>query len=62
MSKQCIICKRKTATGNSVSKSNRKTPRTFKVNLQKLKINIDGKKTRAYVCTRCIKSDKIKKI
>ncbi|MFC2061941.1 50S ribosomal protein L28 [Elusimicrobiota bacterium] len=61
MSKKCIVCNKGTATGNNVSKSNRKTPRTFKANLQKIRILLDGTKVRAYVCTRCIKSNKVKK-
>ncbi|NLB35362.1 MAG: 50S ribosomal protein L28 [Elusimicrobia bacterium] len=61
MSNKCIICKKGTTTGNNVSKSNRRTRRTFKPNLQKIKIILDGRKQRATVCTRCIKSGKIVK-
>ncbi|MFC2091603.1 50S ribosomal protein L28 [Elusimicrobiota bacterium] len=61
MSKRCIVCNKGTTTGNNVSKSHRKTRRTFKANLQKIRISRKDTNIRAYVCTKCIKSNKIKK-
>ncbi|MGM0568183.1 MAG: 50S ribosomal protein L28 [Elusimicrobiota bacterium] len=61
MSKQCIICSKNTATGNRVSKSNKKTRRKFKANLQKIKIQRGCSKVKAYVCTRCLKTGKVRK-
>ncbi len=61
MSKECVICKKRASTGNNVSKSNRRTRKTFGANLQKINILLEGRKVRAYVCTRCIKSGKIRK-
>ncbi len=43
-------------SGNKVSHSNRKTPKTYNANLQKVKVMIDGKESTEYVCTRCIRT------
>ena len=56
MSRVCNICGKGQATGNNVSHSNRKTRRTFKVNVQKISYVEDGKEMSGYVCTRCIKT------
>ncbi|MFW6134314.1 MAG: 50S ribosomal protein L28 [Elusimicrobiota bacterium] len=61
MSKKCIVCNKGTTTGNKVSKSNKRSRRIFKSNLQKVNIIVEGRKTKAYVCTRCLKSNKVKK-
>ena len=54
MSRVCNICGKGQATGNNVSHSNRKTRRTFKVNVQKVSYVDDVKEMSGYVCTRCI--------
>ena len=56
MSRVCNICGKGQATGNNVSHSNRKTRRTFKVNVQKISYVEDGKETNGYVCARCIRT------
>ena len=55
MSRVCSICGKGQASGNNVSHSNRKTRRTFKVNVQKVSFIQDGKEQRGYVCARCLK-------
>lgn len=55
MSRVCSICGKGQASGNNVSHSNRKTRRTFKVNVQKVSFIQDGKEQSGYVCTRCLK-------
>ena len=37
------------------------TNRRFDPNLQRVRIVVDGTPKRAYVCTRCLKSDKVEK-
>jgi large subunit ribosomal protein L28 len=37
------------------------TKRRFDPNLQRVRMVLDGKATRAYVCTRCLKSDRVEK-
>jgi len=56
MSRVCNICGKGQASGNNVSHSNRKTRRTFKVNVQKISYVEDGKEMNGYVCARCIKT------
>jgi large subunit ribosomal protein L28 len=37
------------------------TKRRFNPNLQRVRLFVNGVKTRAYVCTRCLKSGKVQK-
>ena len=37
------------------------TKRRFDPNLQRVRVVVDGKPKRAYVCTRCLKSGKVTK-
>ncbi len=74
MLKKCALCgkgalKGKTvsrkgqykAKGGTGSKISRWTMRKFFVNLQKIRIIIDGHPKRVYVCTKCIKKGNLKK-
>lgn len=60
MSKVCEICGKGPATGNQVSHSHRKTKRRWLPNLQKAKIIKEGIARSLVVCTRCLRSQKIK--
>ena len=62
MSKICKMCGKGPRRSNNVSHSNKRTPRRQLPNLQRIKISIDGKEKRVYVCTRCIRSNKAKKV
>lgn len=56
MSKVCSVCGKGKLSGNLVSHSNRKTPRQYNANLQKVKLKqADGSVSNEYVCTRCLK-------
>jgi len=60
MSKVCSVCNKGKLSGNLVSHSNRKTPHSYNANLQKVKVKHEnGSVTNEYVCTRCLKSDKV---
>lgn len=61
MARQCVICDKGTSTGNNVSHSLRRTRREWVPNLQKIRILLNGKPTRAYVCTSCLKSGKVER-
>jgi large subunit ribosomal protein L28 len=61
MSKVCAICGKKPSFGNNRSHSMVATKRRFDPNLQRVRALIDGKPTRAYVCTRCLKAGKVVK-
>ena len=58
MAFKCSICAKGPLAGNSYSHSNRATRRIFRPNLRRQLISLDGKPTRAYVCTSCIRSGK----
>ncbi|MEJ7569850.1 MAG: 50S ribosomal protein L28 [Gaiellaceae bacterium] len=61
MSKVCSVCGKKPSFGNNRSHSMVATRRRFDSNLQKIRIFVEGVKTRAYVCTRCLKAGKVQK-
>ncbi len=61
MAKICHSCGKKPAFGNSRSHSMVATKRRFNPNLQRVRVLLKGKATRAYVCTRCLKGGKVQK-
>ena len=62
MSKKCEICGKLPGFGNNVSHSHKKTKRMFKPNIHKVKVEYKGKVRTLNICTRCLKSDKVKKV
>jgi large subunit ribosomal protein L28 len=56
---KCEICDKATVFGNNVSHSMVSTSRTFKPNVRKVKIVDNGTTRSAYVCTRCLRSNKV---
>jgi large subunit ribosomal protein L28 len=61
MARVCAVCGKKPGFGNNRSHSMVATRRRFNANLQHVRILVDGAPTRAYVCTRCLRSDKVTK-
>jgi large subunit ribosomal protein L28 len=61
VSRVCVICAKKPGFGNNRSHSMVATKRRFEPNLQRIRILLDGSPTRAYVCTRCLKSGRVTK-
>jgi large subunit ribosomal protein L28 len=61
MAKVCAVCGKKPSFGNSRSHSMVATKRRFNPNLQRVRVLLGGKPTRAYVCTRCLKAGKVQK-
>jgi large subunit ribosomal protein L28 len=61
VSKVCAICGKKPGFGHHRSHSMVATKRRFDPNLQRVRVVIGGKPTRAYVCTRCLKAGKVQK-
>ena len=55
MSKVCDICGKHAVAGRSISHSQRKVQRTFKPNIQRVGVIVDGKSKKLNVCTRCLK-------
>jgi len=61
MSYKCVVCGKGSSSGNTISHSMKSSKRLFRPNLQSLNILVNGKKSREYVCTSCIRSNKVKK-
>jgi large subunit ribosomal protein L28 len=61
MAKVCFSCGKGPAFGNSRSHSMVATRRRFDPNLQKVRVNDRGTPRRVWVCTRCLKSNKVTK-
>lgn len=57
----CAVCGKKNVVGNNVSHANNRTKRLFRPNLQRIKVQTEHGRRRMYVCTRCIRSGKVKK-
>ncbi|HEX7123257.1 MAG TPA: 50S ribosomal protein L28 [Gemmatimonadaceae bacterium] len=58
---RCYVCGKGVTFGNNVSHANNKTRRTWKPNLQTVRILMDGKPTRVRVCTRCLAAGKVQR-
>jgi len=61
VSKVCSICGKKPSFGHNRSHSMVATKRRFNPNLQRVRVLLNGSPSRAYVCTRCLKSGKVEK-
>ena len=62
MSRKCEICGKKPMFGHNVSHANNKTRKIQNPNVQKIRVQKEsGSVKKAYVCTRCLRSEKVKK-
>lgn len=61
MAKVCHSCGKGPAFGNNRSHSMVATRRRFNPNLQRVRILVEGSPRRAWVCTRCLKAEKVQK-
>ncbi|HHT26846.1 MAG TPA: 50S ribosomal protein L28 [Firmicutes bacterium] len=61
MARQCFVCSKQTMSGNAVSHSNRKVRRRWQCNLQRVRIMVKGTPQRAFVCSRCLRSNKVER-
>lgn len=55
----CDICGKSIAFGIKVSHSHRRSNRTFKPNVRRVKALVNGTPKRVYACTRCLRSGKV---
>ena len=58
---KCNFCEKSVVFGLKVSHSNRKTNRTWKPNIRKVKAVVNGTNKSVYVCTRCMRSGKVQR-
>jgi large subunit ribosomal protein L28 len=59
--RQCAICGKGPSVGNNVSHANNKTKRRWNPNLQRVRANLEGTVKYIKVCTRCLRSGKVRK-
>jgi len=60
MASQCEICGKGIQTGYSVSHSHLRTKRTWKPNIQRVRVrNAKGTPSMVNVCTSCMKANKV---
>ena len=59
MARKCVICGKGPMSGNNISHSHRVTKRRFNANVHKVRAVIDGSTKNVYVCTKCMKADKV---
>ena len=60
---KCQVCGKGALSGNKVSHANNKSKKISKPNLQSIKaLSPNGAHVRMHVCTRCIRSGKVKKV
>jgi large subunit ribosomal protein L28 len=62
VARRCFITGKEGRTGNKVSHSNRKSKRKWGVNVQKVRILVDGKPKRVYVSAKALKSGKVTRV
>ncbi len=56
---KCDICGKDIAFGIKVSHSHRRSNRTFKPNVKRVKAIVGGTPKRIHACTRCLRSGKV---
>ena len=61
----CEICQKTVSHGNklSITRSHisKRSPRTWKPNLRRVKVDMNGQTKRIYVCAKCLKNGKVKR-
>ncbi len=59
---KCEICGKSVQFGKQISHSHRRSSKMWKPNIKKVRVNIDGTHKRMYVCTNCLKSNKVERV
>ena len=58
---KCSVCNKGVTFGHNVSHSNRKTNRTWKANIRRVKAVVNGTPKTVNVCSRCLRSGKVER-
>jgi len=58
---KCEICGKATVFGIQVSHSHRRSNRTWKPNIRKVKAVVNGQVKKVNVCTKCMRSGKVER-
>lgn len=56
---KCNVCNKATIFGNARSHSMRRTNRSWKPNIRRVKAVVEGSTKHISVCTRCLRSGKV---
>ena len=56
---KCQFCDKDVAFGIQVSHSHRRSNRTWKPNVKRVKAIVDGTPKHVYVCARCLRGGKV---
>ena len=56
---KCEICGKEMVFGIRQSHSHRRTNRTWKPNIRRVKVMVNGTPKHIYACTRCLRSGKV---
>ncbi len=59
---KCFYCDKSLKFGIKLSHSHRRSNRTFKPNLRRVKAIIKGTPQRIKVCSRCLRSNKVTRV
>ena len=59
---KCSVCGKGVVFGQAVSHSHRKTNRTWKPNIRKVKAMVNGTPKTIAVCSSCLRSGKITRV
>lgn len=58
---KCHFCDKGVSFGIKISHSHRRSNRMWKPNVKRVKATINGSPKRVYVCTRCLRSNKVQR-
>ncbi len=61
MAYRCEVCGKEPWTGKQVSFSHKRSSKTWRPNIQKIRVKHGSNTRRARVCTSCIKAGKVEK-
>lgn len=59
---KCEFCNKQIQFGIKVSHSHRRSNRTWKPNVKRVKAIVNGTPCRVYACTRCLRSGKVERV
>ncbi|MBI4202835.1 MAG: 50S ribosomal protein L28 [Chloroflexi bacterium] len=58
----CQICSKVGQFGNNVSHSKRSTNKRSLVNIQNVKLTVDGRMQKMSICTRCLRTHQLARV
>lgn len=59
---KCDVCGKGVSFGIKVSHSHRRSNRAWKPNVMRVKVLMNGTPKHIYVCTKCLRSNKVQRV